>query len=352
MIVTIGLALIGVPGALLFGSLSALLRSIPYFGPTTAAALPILFCLAAFPGFEMALWTAGFFVCLELFTNNVLDPRVLGQGAGLSPFGVILSATFWAWLWGPVGLFVAIPLTACLTVVGRYVPQLAFVPALLAHDLVVPPATQLYERLVARESEDAATLLRHAVKDGDLVELSDALVLPMLVTLAAEREAGRCTRADQLRCLHLLRDLLAELVGAVPVLANGAATRTLSVEELRGSLVDRFARDWVATVLERSGFAVVTSPEVAPLVVFTVVGARGVEDALHSARTAARVRDREGVVIAAVGDQDGVQRIGSLAVVRSCAALLAALAPAPIARSERPSDTFEAAVVEQRAAAS
>jgi predicted PurR-regulated permease PerM len=107
VIVTIGLALIGVPGALLFGSLSALLRSIPYFGPTTAAALPILFCLAAFPGFEMALWTSGFFACLELFTNNVLDPRVLGQGAGLSPFGVILSATFWAWLWGPVGLFVA-----------------------------------------------------------------------------------------------------------------------------------------------------------------------------------------------------------------------------------------------------
>src|SRR5262249_54280021 len=144
VIVTIGLSLIGVPGALVFGALSTLLRAIPYFGPTTAAALPIAFCLVAFHGFEMALWTGGFFICLELFTNNVLDPRVLGEGAGLSPFGVILSAAFWAWLWGPVGLFVAIPLTACLTVVGRYVPQLAFVPAILGRDLVVPPAIQLY----------------------------------------------------------------------------------------------------------------------------------------------------------------------------------------------------------------
>lgn len=104
-VVWLGLWAIGVPGAFLFGFISAILRSIPYFGPATAAALPIAFCLAAFRGFEMALWTVGFFVCLELFTNNVLDPRVLGRGAGLTPFGVILSASFWAWLWGPRGCF-------------------------------------------------------------------------------------------------------------------------------------------------------------------------------------------------------------------------------------------------------
>jgi hypothetical protein len=305
--------------------------------------------MAAFPGFEMALWTAGFFICLELFTNNVLDPRVLGEGAGLSPFGVILAATFWAWLWGPAGLFVAIPLTACFVVVGRYVPQLAFVPAFLARDLAVPPARQLYERLVAREADEAAALLRHGHTEGDLVELSDELVLPMLATLAAERDANRCTRADQLRCLHLLRDLLAELVASVPVPANGAAQRVPGVEELRGSLIDRFARDWIATVLERAGFAVVPNREAAPAVVFAVVGEHGLEDALRSPRTAARLRGREALVIAASQASTGTAQVGAVPVVRSCAALLSALAPA-FARSERPSDMLEP-LVEQLAAA-
>ena len=350
VVVTTALALIGVPGALVFGSLSALLRSIPYFGPTTAAALPIAFCLAAFRGFGMALWTSGFFVCWELFTNNVLDPRVLGPGAGLSPFGVILAATFWAWLWGPPGLFVAIPLTACLIVLGRYVPQLAFVPALLGKDVVMSPAGQLLERLLAGEADEAASLLRQDLKEGDLVELSDQRVLPMLARLADEREAGRCTRADQVRSLHLLRDLLAELVATVPVAAGAAPSRTLSVEELRGSFVDRFARDWVATVLERAGFAVAPAREPAPLVVFAVAGDRGVEGALRAAGTAARLRGREGVVIVATVEPPGAARASGVTVVRSCAALVAALAPAPIARGEAAREPLELAEAGRAAA--
>src|SRR5258706_379227 len=180
----------------------------------------------------MTLWTAGFFVCLELFTNNVLDPHVLGRGAGLTPFGVILSASFWAWLWGAPGLFLAIPLTACLTVVGRYVPQLAFLPALLGHDSVASPAARLYERLAMRDDDEAAALLRHAAKDGDLVELSDALVLPLLAHLFGEREAGRCSRADLVRSLRRLRELLAERIASVPVSPRVGTTRALRLEEL------------------------------------------------------------------------------------------------------------------------
>lgn len=340
--VWLGLWVIGVPGAFVFGFISALLRSIPYFGPATAAALPIAFCLAAFRGFEMTLWTAGFFVGLELFTNNVLDPRVLGRGAGLTPFGVIFSATFWAWLWGAPGLVLAIPLTACLTVVGRYVPQLAFLPALLGHDSVATPAARLYERLATRDDDEVASLLRHAAKDGDLVELSDALVLPLLAHLFGEREAGRCSRADLVSCLRRLRGLLAERIASVPVSASTGPARALRIEELRASAIDRFARDWIATVLERAGFAVqeqvrgrgaATASDDGTSLVLTGVGRRAILETLGSARSAERVRGRDAVLLAAASDVRGLTWAG-VRIAGSCSMLIASLAPAPIARSE------------------
>ena len=334
--VWLGLGLIGVPGAFVFGFISAILRTIPYFGPATAAALPIALCLAGFPGFEMTLWTAGFFVCLELFTNNVLDPRVLGSGAGLTPFGVILSATFWAWLWGTPGLFLAIPLTACLTVVGRYVPQLAFLPALLARDSVATPSARLYERLEARDDDEAAALLRHAAESGDLVEISDSLVLPVLVRLAAEREAGRSSRADLVRSLRRLRDLLAELVASIPVSPLAGPARALRIEELRASVVDRFARDWIATVLGHRGYEIAVGAGADPgtMLVLAGVGARSVFEALGSPRSAERTRGRDAVVLAAGSGVSGLATAGGARIVRSCNALVGSLAPVPIARAE------------------
>jgi predicted PurR-regulated permease PerM len=351
VVVWLGLWFIGVPGAFVFGFIAALLRSIPYFGPTAAAALPIAFCLAAFHGFEMALWTIGFFVCLELFTNNVVDPRVLGHGAGLTPFGVILSATFWAWLWGPPGLILAIPLTACLTVVGRYVPQLAFLPSLLARDSVATPAVRLYERLVARDDDEAAAVLRHAASDGDLVTISDALVLPLLAHLYRERQANRCSRTDLVRCLRRLRELLAEPVSSVPIAERaGKPERALRIEALRESVVDRFARDWVATVLERLGFevkeqsrgrSVVPGDEAATLVL-TGVGQPAIVEALGAARNRERVRGRDAVLLAAGVEGRGLTSPAGVPIVGSCSMLIAALAPAPIARAEGAAEKLEA----------
>jgi predicted PurR-regulated permease PerM len=339
VVVWIGLWIIGVPGSFVFGFISAILRSIPYFGPATAAALPIAFCLAAFHGFKMTLWTVGFFVGLELFTSNVLDPRVLGRGAGLTPFGVILSASFWAWLWGAPGLFLAIPLTACLTVVGRYVPQLAFLPALLGHDSVATPAARLYERLATRDDDEAAALLRHAAKDGDLVELSDALVLPLLAHLFAEREAGRCSRADLVRCLRRLRELLAERIASVPVVQRTGPARCLRIEELRASGLDRFARDWIATVLERCGFGVleqgrsgsaVTASDEVAMLVLTGVGHHAIVESLGSVRNRERVRGRDAVLLAAASEARRLTSTAGVPIVVSCAMLVASLSPAPI----------------------
>ena len=345
VVVSTALALIGVPGALVFGFISAILRSIPYFGPATAAALPIAFSAAAFHGFSMTLWTAGFFLCWELFTNNVLDPTVLGRGAGLTPFGVVLSATFWAWLWGGPGLFLAIPMTACLSVVGRYVPQLAFLPALLSHDSIASPAEQLYERLAARDDDEAATLLRHAAQDGDLVQISDAVVLPLLVQMARTRENGRISRTEMIRCLRRLRELLAEQVAAIPVTPHPVARR-VRVEELRASALDRFARDWIATVLERVGFEVqddarkTERSEETPTLVLTSVSDRALRDAASAARTVQRTRGRDALLLAAAASERGVTH-HDVPVLPSCAGLVAALTPAPIGRSQNASETLE-----------
>ena len=332
VIVALGLTLIGVPGALLFGFLSAILRSIPYFGPTTAAALPIAFCLVAFKGWEMALYSLAFFLALELFTNNVLDPRVLGRGAGLSPLGVILAASFWAWLWGPAGLLVATPLTACLAVAGRYVPQLAFLPALLGHAQMLSPCERFYERLLARDRAEAEILLRHTARELDGLELSDALVLPVLVRLARERSDGLRSGSEVVRMLRTFRDLLVEAIAVTPAPAvrpsNGKPVR---IVQLRAGELDRFARDWIASVLEQRGFRVRERRKSAPedthalLLFIAPVGERGLRLSAR-ARLAERADSQRAVLLVSEEARE-LGNVGGLQLVRSTVALIAALAP-------------------------
>lgn len=134
VVVGVGLAVLGVPGALLWGALSALLRFVPYVGPWVAALLPIATAAGAFDSWSPALLCVGYFVALELVSNNVLEPWLLGASVGLSPFAVVLSAVFWSWLWGIPGLLLATPITACLVVFGRYVRGLEFFVILLADE--------------------------------------------------------------------------------------------------------------------------------------------------------------------------------------------------------------------------
>src|SRR5690606_10200427 len=119
LVVGVGLWLFGLPAAFLFGLLSALLRFIPYLGPWVAATLPVALSFAVFDGWETTLAIVGFLVAVELVSNNLVEPWLYGASVGLSPFAVILSAIFWTWIWGPVGLVLATPLSVCLVVLGR-----------------------------------------------------------------------------------------------------------------------------------------------------------------------------------------------------------------------------------------
>src|SRR4028119_1084895 len=124
--VGVGLWLVGVPNALLWGLLATVMRFVPYIGPWIAALFPIALSVAVDPGWTMVLWTIAIFLALELVSNNVVEPWLYGASTGISTVAILVAAIFWTTLWGPIGLLLSTPLTVLLAVVGRHVPQLAF----------------------------------------------------------------------------------------------------------------------------------------------------------------------------------------------------------------------------------
>jgi predicted PurR-regulated permease PerM len=151
----IGLWLIGVPNPLLWGMLAVVLRFIPYIGPVLAATFPIALSIAVDPGWMMLLLTVSLFVVIELISNNIVEPWLYGAKTGLSPIAIIVSAIFWTWLWGPVGLLLSTPLTVCLFVLGRHVPQFVFLDVLLGSERVLTPEESLRQRLLALDPAEA-----------------------------------------------------------------------------------------------------------------------------------------------------------------------------------------------------
>ena len=125
-----------------------MLRFVPYVGPWIAALMPIAISLAVFDGWVQPGLILVLFIVNELVSNNVVEPWLYGSSTGISTIGILASAVFWAWIWGPVGLVMATPLTVCLTVLGSYVPQLAFINTMLSDQNVLPPQSRFYQRLL------------------------------------------------------------------------------------------------------------------------------------------------------------------------------------------------------------
>ncbi|NOT01715.1 MAG: AI-2E family transporter [Phycisphaerales bacterium] len=176
----IGLYFIGVPNAVLWGIVATFLRFIPYIGAWSAAAAPIGLSLAISTDWLAPLLTVGLFVVLELFVNNVMEPWIYGKNTGVSSVAILVAAVFWTWLWGPVGLLLATPLTVCLLVIGKHVPQLSFLDILLGNEQVFDPQTRVYQRLLAGDQEEAAELALNELEHKPLVEVYDAVLVPAL----------------------------------------------------------------------------------------------------------------------------------------------------------------------------
>lgn len=206
--VGVGLYLIGLPNFILWGILATTLRFIPYIGPWIAAAMPIGLAMAISTGWVAPLLTIGLFVVLELFTNNVMEPWLYGTRTGVSPVAVLVAAVFWTWLWGVVGLLLATPLTVCLLVIGKHVPQLSFLDILLGNESVVEPTKRVYQRLVAGDQEEAAELVEGYSLDRPLVEVYDTMLTSALALAETHRHRGELDEGRYKFILQSVKELV------------------------------------------------------------------------------------------------------------------------------------------------
>jgi predicted PurR-regulated permease PerM len=174
------LSCIGVPHALLWGVFAALLRFVPYVGSAIAAGLPVALALAVFPGWLQAGLSFGAFLVLELVISNFIEPMLYGAHTGISSLAILVAAIFWATLWGPVGLILSTPLTVCLIVLGRHVPQLSFLEVVLGDEPVLLPEQSFYQRLLAGDQEEARAIAELHLKEHSLESLYETVILPAL----------------------------------------------------------------------------------------------------------------------------------------------------------------------------
>ena len=207
----IALYFIGVPNAMLWGLLGMLLRFIPYAGVWVAAAMPALLAFAISDGWSMVAWTMGTFLALEMLLVNAIEPWLYGRSAGLAPIAVIASALFWTWLWGPVGLLLSTPLAVCVTVIGRYVPELGFLNTLLGVEPVLEPDERFYQRLVALDLDEANDLAeKHVAAHGLIATLDDVLV-PALGLAGVDRRKGTLEPARERFIFDATRRIVEDL---------------------------------------------------------------------------------------------------------------------------------------------
>ena len=186
----VALYFIGLPNAVLWAVLAAVLRFIPYIGPLIAALMPATVAAAVDPGWGMLLWTLGVYVAMEAITNNVIEPRVYGAGTGISEVAIIMAAIFWTTLWGPVGLFLSTPLTVCLAVMGRHVPGLHFFDILLGKTPVLSPVEQFYQRMLAGDPVEGTQIAEAYTKEKTVLEFYEEVALPALGLAARDRQRG------------------------------------------------------------------------------------------------------------------------------------------------------------------
>jgi predicted PurR-regulated permease PerM/methylmalonyl-CoA mutase cobalamin-binding subunit len=205
------LYLIGLPHSLLFGSLAALFRFVPYIGSPVAALLPTLLSLAVFQGWSRTTMIVGVFLVLELFTANYAEPHIYGRHTGLSSLAILVAAAFWTLIWGPVGLALSVPLTVCLVVMGSHIPSLEFLTVMLGDQPVVPPFTCFYQRLLARDQHEASEILETCLKDGSLETIYDSVLIPALILSEKDRLEGDLDESTIGFIRQAARDLIDEL---------------------------------------------------------------------------------------------------------------------------------------------
>ena len=201
IVIGVGLWIIGVPSPVLWGIFALVMRFIPYIGAVLSAVLPIALAAAVDPGWSMVLATFLLFAIVEPIVGHVVEPLVYGHSTGLSPFSVLVSALFWTWLWGPVGLLLSTPLTVCLVVLGRHVDRLEFLDVLFSNRPALTPVENFYQRMLADDPEEAQEHAELILRECSLSAYYDDVVLKGLELAARDAARGVLTpdQKDEIR---------------------------------------------------------------------------------------------------------------------------------------------------------
>lgn len=228
--IALGCWIIGLPSPLLWGIIAAVMRFVPYVGAVIAALFPIMLALAVDPGWTMVGWTVALFAIGEPLVGHVIEPLLFGRSTGLSPVAVVTAAAFWTWLWGPVGLVLATPLTVCLVVLGRHVETLQFLDVMFGSTPALSPPEVFYQRMLAHDPIEAADQAEEFIAEASLVGYYDEVALPGLLLAQADLARGAL---DDTRVV-CIRDTVAELVDDIGE-DDGAAEE--AAEDGRGAIL-------------------------------------------------------------------------------------------------------------------
>ncbi|HEY0938999.1 MAG TPA: AI-2E family transporter [Steroidobacter sp.] len=218
-LVALGLYWIGVPYAALWGGLTALLRFVPYVGSILSALMPATLAFATFPGWTETLQTLGLFLVLDLVTAYFVEPVLFGYRTEVSSFALLISALFWIWVWGPVGLLLATPLTVCIAVLGRHVRSLRFLAIIFADEPALAPYVRFYQRLLARDEDEAGVLVTRKLQELGPISVIDQILVPAVTLVQHHRDQNEITEEDATFVL----DVIAETVEQLPSTADATA---------------------------------------------------------------------------------------------------------------------------------
>jgi predicted PurR-regulated permease PerM len=240
VVIGAGLWLIGIPSAILWGILAAVLRFVPYIGAVIAAAFPLALALAVDPSWSMLLWTLTLFLVVEPMVGHVIEPMVYGHSTGLSPVAVVASATFWTALWGPIGLVLATPLTVCLVVLGRHVERLQFLDVMFGDRPALSPPEIFYQRMLAGDPTEAAEKAEEFLKERSLASYYDEVALKGLQLAQMDAERGALNQER----LTKIRDAVNEFANDLSELDDRPAPKVRATTDAEASsAVDAVSKD-------------------------------------------------------------------------------------------------------------
>lgn len=252
-LVGLGLYWIDVPYAALWGGITALLRFVPYVGSVLAALMPATLAFATFPGWSQTLQTLGLFLVLDLVAAYFVEPVIFGYRTGVSSFALLVSALFWIWVWGPVGLLLATPLTVCVAVLGRHVRSLRFLAIIFADEPALTPHVRFYQRLLARDEDEAGVLVNRKLGELGAIGVIDQVLMPSVTLVLQHRSQNEISEEDATFILDNVAETLQLVPSAADVSESDASIIGLTVR----SPADQLVLDMLRTAMGRNRMALI-----------------------------------------------------------------------------------------------